>query len=87
VHSTPWVIQVAQRPPGISKPLPDAGMSAAVPPCHCHGLQRAGWVLQLRKRVEQRIVKKTHISSSYTSRRLWFSQVLRRAWAHLIESV
>jgi len=58
VHSTPWVIQVAQRPPGISKPLPDAGMSAAIPPCHCHGLQRAGWVLQPWKRVEQRIVKK-----------------------------
>lgn len=33
------------------------------------------------------MVKKTHISFSYTNRRLWFSQVLRRAWAHLIESV
>lgn len=46
MHSTELIMQVAQRPSGTSGPLPDAGLSAAMPPRCQRGLQRAGMFLQ-----------------------------------------
>lgn len=86
MHSTEWVTQVAQRPPGMPKPLPGAGrqMSAVMAPCGQRSLQRAGRFLQLWQGRAPKGAE-THLSSSCMSHRLCFSLVLRRTWENLIK--